>query len=104
MNLFRGLPGTDYQDVLRALGHFLDERGFRHVRVIEHEEGLLIQAMPVVEGKVSNKYETFLLTDAAIQRLLTLAYERRQPGVGVASPGPATGLTGLLPRQRVLVE
>jgi hypothetical protein len=101
MKLFRGLSGTDYQDVLRVLGYFLDERGYRNVRVIEHDDGLLVQGMPMVDGRVSQKFDTFLLTDEAIQRLLTLAYERRRAGGTAASPGNGTGLTGLLAQHRV---
>jgi hypothetical protein len=123
MQLFSGLPTTDYQDVLRALGRFLDERGYRNVRIIENEEGLLVQGMPVINGKASGTFETFLMTDDAVKKLLVTAYERRtstprqpMPPVpetppvsalrrlrdipSVAEPRP-TGLTGLLPSQRL---
>ena len=32
MKLFRGLAKTDYQDVLRAIGLFIDEHGYTDVR------------------------------------------------------------------------
>lgn len=101
MQMFRGLGSTDYQDLLRALGYFLDERGYRNVRVMEHEEGLMVQATPVVDGRPSLTYETFLLTDAAIQRMLQAAYQRRADAPAPATPPPSTGLTGLLPPRRL---
>lgn len=101
MRLFHGLSVTDYQDVLRALGLLLDERGYRDVRLIEHEEGMLLQALPTVDGQVSATYETLLLTDAVIQQLLTDAYARRA-SVPVAAPPPTgVGLVGLLPTGRL---
>jgi hypothetical protein len=104
MRLFSGLPKTDYQDVLRVLGRFIDERGYRNVRIIENEEGLLVQVTRPGDGKVSTSYETFLLTDDAIQQLLTRAYGRRESG----QPRPtgelrSTGLTGLLPSRPLTV-
>lgn len=104
MQLFNGLAKTDYQDVLRALGRFLDERGYRNVRVVENEEGLLVQATRLIDGKTSTTYETFLLTDEAIQQLLVRAYGRRESG----PPRPtgelrSTGLTGLLPSRPLTV-
>lgn len=43
MKLFRGLAKTDYQDVLRAIGLFIDEHGYTDVRIIEIEDGLVLQ-------------------------------------------------------------
>jgi hypothetical protein len=101
MQLFRGLSSTDYQDVLRAIGQFLDERGYRNVRLIEHEEGLLVQATPTIDGQTSTTYETLLLTDEAIQRLLENAYQRRADAPTRRLVLTASGLTGLLPADRL---
>jgi hypothetical protein len=101
MQLFRGLGSTDYQDVLRAIGQFLDERGYHNVRLVEHEEGLLVQATPSVDGQVSSTYETLLLTDEAIQRLLEHAYRRRADAPPRRLALTASGLTGLLPPARL---
>jgi len=43
VRLFEGLVKTDYQDVLRAVGRYVDQQGFRDVRIIETEDGLILQ-------------------------------------------------------------
>src|SRR5688572_28594871 len=101
MQLFRGLGSTDYQDVLRAIGQFLDERGYRNVRLVEHEEGLLVQATPTVDGQIATTYETLLLTDEAIQRLLEQAYQRRADAPSRRLVLTNAGLSGLLPADRL---
>ncbi len=75
MKLFAGLSHTDYQDILRAVGAFLDERSLRDVRIWEHEDGMVIQARSHEDSE--SPYETFLLTDEDLSALLHKAYERR---------------------------
>lgn len=78
MKLFRGLDKTDYQDVLRAIGHFLDERSVSDFRILLHDDGLVIQLLPAINSQSSSySYQTFLLTDNDIQQLLRRSYERR---------------------------
>ena len=43
MRLFRGLKRSDYQDVLRALGYFIDDHGYTDVRIVETEDGLSVE-------------------------------------------------------------
>ncbi len=76
--LFQGMARTDYQDVLRTIGHYIDEHGFRGIRIIETEDGLILQ------GKVSTgqtrgemKTETYLLTTQDVKDLMREAYTRR---------------------------
>ena len=88
MKLFQGLARTDYQDVLRGIGLLIDERGWRNIRLIEHDEGILIQGMPTVDGHTQSHYETFLLSEADIGQILHLAYSCR-------GRGTAEGLAGL---------
>jgi hypothetical protein len=78
MKLFRGLQRSDYQDVLRALGAFIDERGYSDVRIIETEDGLVLQ------GRVDDRHEigqasfdTFLITDDDIKVMVRDAFRRR---------------------------
>ena len=42
MKLFRGMKRSDYQDVLRALGNFIDDHGYTDVRIVETEDGLVM--------------------------------------------------------------
>jgi len=78
MKLFHGLQRSDYQDVLRALGYFIDDHGYSDVRIIETEEGV------VVQGRVSDRneigessYETFLITDEDIKGMVRDSFRRR---------------------------
>ena len=43
MKLFRGMQRSDYQDVLRALGYFIDDHGYTDVRILETDDGLVLQ-------------------------------------------------------------
>ena len=76
MKLFAGLSSTDYQDVLRAIGAFVDGNALRDIRIWEHEDGLILQARGQDDGEGSS-YQTYLLTDEDLQALLHQAYERR---------------------------
>jgi len=76
--LFAGLPRTDYQDVLRTVGHYIDTQGFTNIRLIETEDGLILQ------GMISNprdprafQVETYLLSIEDLQAMLREAYARR---------------------------
>ncbi|HMO56474.1 MAG TPA: hypothetical protein PKA05_21370 [Roseiflexaceae bacterium] len=78
MKLFRGLSRTDYQDVLRAIGLFIDEHGYTDVRIIEIDEGLVLQ------GRVANRreigqssYDTVLITEDDIKAMVRDAAHRR---------------------------
>jgi hypothetical protein len=77
MKLFRGLEKTDYEEALRAVGLLLDERGYRNFRLVEHEEGVVVQAMPTAGGRLASHYETFLLADDDILQLLKRDSGRR---------------------------
>jgi hypothetical protein len=77
MRLFEGLSKSDYQDVLRAIGLLLDEQGYRNFRLVENEDGIIVQATPTVAGHTAPSYHTFLLTDADLTALLHRSYERR---------------------------
>ena len=41
MKLFRGMKKSDYQDVLRTIGAFIDEHGYCDVRIIETDDCLV---------------------------------------------------------------
>jgi hypothetical protein len=77
MKIFSGLSRTDYQDVLRAVGLFLDERGYRNFRLVEDDDGIIIQATPSANGRLSHQYETFFLSEDDLQQIMHGAYRRR---------------------------
>lgn len=85
MKLFAGLSSTDYQDVLRAIGAFLDEHRLRDIRLWEHEDGLILQARGREDS--ASPYQTSLPTDEDLSDLLHKAYERRRVPTAPV-PGP----------------
>ncbi|MBU0495764.1 MAG: hypothetical protein KKA73_24630 [Chloroflexi bacterium] len=78
MKLFSGTNRTDYQDILRAIGHYVDQQQFSNVRVLETEEGIILQGTSVSrERRGEMKAETYLLTAEDLESLLREAYARR---------------------------
>lgn len=91
--MFDGLVGTDYQDILRAAGRAIDGKRLRNVRILELEEGLLVQGFPA-DGPAGAPpaMETIILSHADLERILLEAYRRRKPRqmlVAPAHPGVA---------------
>lgn len=87
MRIFAGLPQTDYQDTLRAIGALLDDQGYHDLRLWEREDGLILQARVRAEGNAGH-FQTYLLTDDDLRQLLTQAYGRRgMPGRRLLSAG-----------------
>jgi hypothetical protein len=83
MKLFDGVSQTDYQDVLRAVGRFIDSNQYVGIRIIETEDGLIFQGRPSPRGgkmKPGPQIETYLITDADLQELLREAYAQRGQG------------------------
>jgi hypothetical protein len=81
MKLFDGRAGTEYQDLLRALGHYADEQGLRSLRILEVEEGLLIQGLrrrPANVGEEEPRMISHLFTEEDLAALLQAAYRRRR--------------------------
>lgn len=83
MKLFAGLPNSDYQDILRAIGALLDEHGLRDIRLWEHEDGLIVQGRP--RDDELGQYQSFLLTDEDLNLILEAAYRRRNQGASSAA-------------------
>lgn len=79
MKLFQGLNRSDYQDVLRALGFFIDEQGYTDVRILENEEGLIFQGRRVHPDtkSVASSFDTFLITENEIREMVRDSYKRR---------------------------
>ena len=85
MKLFSGVDVTDYQDILRALGAVLDNHQLRDVRIWEYEDGLVVQGRRTDAD--DQGYQTFLLTDEDLTRIVHEAYTRRGQGAAaIASP------------------
>jgi hypothetical protein len=49
MRIYEGSPRQDYEEVLRSIGAYLDERGMREILVVETEASLVVQGL-VIQG------------------------------------------------------
>jgi hypothetical protein len=78
MKLFEGMARTEYQDVLRVLGYFIDERGYNDVRIIEIDDGIVLQGR-VADRREFGKssFDTFLITEEDLKELIRDAFRRR---------------------------
>jgi hypothetical protein len=78
MPLFGGADGLTYQQALRALGWFLDREGYQNCRIIEQEDGLVLQVARA--GEEPHGFQSFLLTrDELIALARDAAASRAQP-------------------------
>ena len=80
MKLFEGVSQTDYQDVLRALGRFIDRNNYVDIRIFETEDGLIFQGRTSLRAgriKPGPQFDTYLITDDDLRALLHDAYEQR---------------------------
>ena len=74
MRLFSGLDRTDYQDVLRAVGRLCDTNNWRNLRLIECDEGLILQYS---SGATEREFASYLLSDDDLQSMLRESYTLR---------------------------
>ena len=74
MRLFKGLERTDYQDILRAIGFLCDTNGWHGLRIVECEEGLILQ---YTEHENGRDHVTYLFTEEDLEVMLREAYNRR---------------------------
>ena len=88
-----GMNRFEYEDVLRAIGRFIDENNLREVCIVELREGLLLRGLQYTTTKGGGGFqtisETFLFTNEDIERLVEDAYNRRNTEVK-----PRRGLFG----------
>ena len=81
MKLFVGLERSDYQDVLRALGLYLDEHQYTNVRILETEDGLVVQGVRrQADGTLAPAHESYLFNEQDLENILQVAYQRREQG------------------------
>ena len=90
MRLFDGLGRTDYQDLLRALGHELDAEGACDLRLIEREDGLMVQLRPLAD--LAAGFQAYHLGDEDLRVLLESAYTRRGSSHQPARSGEYQGI------------
>lgn len=87
MRIYEGSPRQDFEEVLRSIGAFIDQRGMRDVLFVEVPDGFLVQGL-VAEAEGSSwsdtmgsvTKETLTFLDDDIARFMEEAIARRQRG------------------------
>ena len=87
MRIYEGSPRQDYEEVLRSIGAFLDQRGMRDVLLVEAPDGFILQGL-AVEGDTGTwsetpghqVKETLTFLDDDIARFMEEAVARRNAG------------------------
>ena len=72
---FRGVQ-KGYSEVLRVIGAYLDRAKLSEVRILETDEGIILQGR-AAEGDNAGQRDTFQLTAEDIEALLADALARR---------------------------
>jgi len=91
MRIYEGGPRQDYEEALRSLGAFLDQRGVRELLLLETNEGFVVQGLvPSVdeagqwaESAGTIEKQTFTFGDDDISRFMDESYAQRRS----AKPG-----------------
>ena len=90
MRIYDGSPRQDFEEVLRSIGAFLDQRGMRDILLLEAPDGFIVQGL-VIEGgsgtwseSVGHQVkETLTFLDDDIARFMDEAMARRGAEAGV---------------------
>jgi len=88
MRIYEGSPRQDFEEVLRSIGAFLDQRGMREILLVEAPDGFIVQGL-VTEGSDQGTWseavgrqvkETLTFLDDDIARFMEEAVGRRAAG------------------------
>jgi len=90
MRIYEGSPRQDYEEVLRSIGAFLDQRGMRDVLLVEAPDGFILQGLAMEGNSASwsetlghQVKETLTFLDDDIARFMEEALARRNAGTAV---------------------
>ena len=92
MRIYEGSPRQDWEEVLRSVGAYLDDRGMRSVIFLETDNGFIVQGLQISsasgpgEALGSATRETLTLHDDDVARFMDEAIKRR--GQKDEDPGP----------------
>ena len=83
MRIYEGSPRQDWEEVLRSIGAYLDDKGMRNVIFLESDTGFIVQGTTVAsstgagESLGSASRETLTLHDDDISKFMDAAISRR---------------------------
>ena len=90
MRIYEGSPRQDYEEVLRSIGAFVDQRGLNEILLAEAPDGFILQGV-ISEAAASSAWadpsmtitkETYTFLDEDIAKFLEDSHARRRPGPG----------------------
>ena len=85
MRIYEGSPRQDFEEVLRSIGAFLDQRGMRDVLLVEAPDGFIVQGLVISGGDTGTwsesvghqVKETLTFLDEDIARFIDESIARR---------------------------
>jgi hypothetical protein len=85
MRIYEGSPRQDFEEVLRSIGAYIDQRGMRDILVVEAPDGFIVQALASVGAPTSAwsesmgqvEKETMTFADEDIAKFMDEAIARR---------------------------
>lgn len=88
MRIYEGSPRQDFEEVLRSIGAFLDQRGMREILLVEAPSGFIVQGLVSASGDAGAwsesvgtvSKETLDFQDDDISRFMDEALARRSGG------------------------
>jgi hypothetical protein len=88
MRIYEGSPRQDYEEVLRAIGAFVDQRGLHEVLLAEAPDGFIVQGIigradetgAWSDPSMTITKETYTFLDEDIARFLEDSQARRRSG------------------------
>ena len=92
MRIYEGSPRQDWEEVLRSVGAYLDDKGMRGVIFLETDTGFIVQGTTVQGSEGAGEAlgtinrETLTLHDDDVSRFMDEAIKRR--GQKTEAPGP----------------
>lgn len=95
MRIYEGGPRQEYEEALRSIGTFLDQRGMREVLLVETSEGFVLQGLAprAADGGSWSEAagglfkETYTFLDDDVARFMEEAYAQRRRGPSARPPG-----------------
>ena len=86
MRIYEGSPRQDYEEVLRSIGAFIDQRGLSEILLAEAPDGFILQGVVTTsqdnawsEPTATVTKETYTFLDEDIARFLEDSTARRRP-------------------------
>jgi len=97
MRIYEGSPRQNFEEVLRSIGAFLDQRGMREILLVEAPDGFIVQGLVVSTASAGTWSEqighqtkdTFTFLDDDIARFLEEGHARRDNGPHAVTWGQA---------------